>query len=735
MIRVSAMFFFLVTLVITIGWITFPFLAPPIVTWQLQDYDWSVDHIAFQRPSGSTIHVVHLSATDMGGSYTLEAGNIVLRTDLTYIDNLSVEIEHMKISLLPSQSAEPIDLAEILTNYQSIFPLLVPQGEVQTLEFCLSSAECLSGGLEWFTEGENVMVQLAGKHFNLQLDLGRQYANVNIHSRGHRPLDADLSLNWSDRSILNVSGQIEARGNAWWDYLPLQLPEPLLLQTESSAVQLDLSLPLTGYESVQAIVNSATGTIDFTHTGSWNWDMEAFNLHSDMPFSTSINIQDGQLQTRLNQPYVIQAVMAGTAAAVTTLPEGLVCSISVSPLLVECDLNKLASSTSLTDYQYVTQSHINSGRLAMVPGKAIELQAELDFTMLEQDHQLISALIHVTLDGQQLALVSDKMRIDQLDVQRLEIQHNLETSSGLLKFESLNDASAFEHWTEIPCTGQIGVSQQLTWQGPFDIPPEQWQMKTLTDIVVTGLNTEIDGIGFKGGKITAALSGWPLLKTTNPVRMQWQLIDPGIPVTETNMHFNVLVDPLAQDFSIQGVSAEFNSLGGSITSDEFHFDYASGKGEFIAILHSLDLMQVLALEEEDFYSEGKLIGQLPVQFDNGQISISSGRVETIAPGGLIQYKPGDSVRDLAKTNSQMNMVLDTLVNFHYDSLISDVSYSSDDVLRIDTALKGKNPDFEEGRQINFNLSIEEDIAALLESLRLGENVSRRLDNSLLENEK
>ena len=80
----------------------------------------------------------------------------------------------------------------------------------------------------------------------------------------------------------------------------------------------------------------------------------------------------------------------------------------------------------------------------------------------------------------------------------------------------------------------------------------------------------------------------------------------------------------------------------------------------------------------------------------------------------------------------MSKVLDTLSNFHYDSLSSEVNYSSDTVLKLNTALKGRNPDYENGRSINFNLNIEEDIAALLESLRLKQDVSRRVDKSFNE---
>jgi hypothetical protein len=74
----------------------------------------------------------------------------------------------------------------------------------------------------------------------------------------------------------------------------------------------------------------------------------------------------------------------------------------------------------------------------------------------------------------------------------------------------------------------------------------------------------------------------------------------------------------------------------------------------------------------------------------------------------------------------MALVVDTLKNFRYDMLKSKVDFGTDGILHLSASLAGSNPDFEGGRRINFNLDVEENIAALLESLRLSEDITNRV---------
>ena len=78
----------------------------------------------------------------------------------------------------------------------------------------------------------------------------------------------------------------------------------------------------------------------------------------------------------------------------------------------------------------------------------------------------------------------------------------------------------------------------------------------------------------------------------------------------------------------------------------------------------------------------------------------------------------------------MTTVLDALEDFHYNLLTSDITFSDAGKLHLKTALRGYNPAFENGRIINFNLDIEEDINALLASLRLSREIEDRVDQRI-----
>jgi hypothetical protein len=77
---------------------------------------------------------------------------------------------------------------------------------------------------------------------------------------------------------------------------------------------------------------------------------------------------------------------------------------------------------------------------------------------------------------------------------------------------------------------------------------------------------------------------------------------------------------------------------------------------------------------------------------------------------------------------QTKIVLETLSDFQYDSLAVLLSYSPEGNLIANTTLLGRNPAYEAGRDIRFNLSVEQNISTLLRSLRLSEDVERKIQD-------
>jgi hypothetical protein len=76
----------------------------------------------------------------------------------------------------------------------------------------------------------------------------------------------------------------------------------------------------------------------------------------------------------------------------------------------------------------------------------------------------------------------------------------------------------------------------------------------------------------------------------------------------------------------------------------------------------------------------------------------------------------------------MQVVLHALGNFHYDVLQVGAQYAENGTLHLRARLEGKNPDQKKSPPIHLNLTVQENIPALLKSLRL----VNQLENSVRE---
>ncbi len=78
---------------------------------------------------------------------------------------------------------------------------------------------------------------------------------------------------------------------------------------------------------------------------------------------------------------------------------------------------------------------------------------------------------------------------------------------------------------------------------------------------------------------------------------------------------------------------------------------------------------------------------------------------------------------MGQANPGMKLVTDALEDFHYDLLDGSVDYTTSGTLQLGLRLHGQNPAIEQGRPINFNINLQEDVPSLLASLQLTDKVN------------
>ena len=140
-------------------------------------------------------------------------------------------------------------------------------------------------------------------------------------------------------------------------------------------------------------------------------------------------------------------------------------------------------------------------------------------------------------------------------------------------------------------------------------------------------------------------------------------------------------------------------------------------------VQGLELEQLFILyPTEGLAGAGTLDGFLPLQVSPQGISIEQGQLQARQPGGRLQFDSA-RIRALGRSNPTMQLVTQSLEDFRFTTLSSQVDYDQQGKLNLALRLEGQNPAIEQGRPIHFNINLEEDIPTLLASLQLTDKVS------------
>ncbi|MBD8511187.1 YdbH domain-containing protein [Photobacterium sp. CAU 1568] len=136
-------------------------------------------------------------------------------------------------------------------------------------------------------------------------------------------------------------------------------------------------------------------------------------------------------------------------------------------------------------------------------------------------------------------------------------------------------------------------------------------------------------------------------------------------------------------------------------------------------IQSLNLKKLMDLfNPEDVELTGTLDGLLPIRIVNGNPVIEKGALFSRSPGGVLRYKEGANIDENVRAGGENSLKVITRIlrNYQYDSLAVDIDYSKEGQLNASARFKGRNPHFQNGRPVNINLNIEDDIPALIKTL-------------------
>lgn len=199
---------------------------------------------------------------------------------------------------------------------------------------------------------------------------------------------------------------------------------------------------------------------------------------------------------------------------------------------------------------------------------------------------------------------------------------------------------------------------------------------------------------------------------TAPLQLTLAELDVGLPLRQLSASLQLQADGRLRIDSLDG-----ELLGGSIAMQDQHYDFSTDDNALTLRFDGLRLDQLLALTQyQDLAVSGAVSGEVPLHVSDGRIEVADGTLVALQPGGSIHYL-GDLGAGQAAAN--LDLVRQALSNYQFDSLQSSIDYSPAGELLLSMQLQGFNPELENGRRVNLNLNLSDNIPALLQSLQAG----------------
>ena len=200
--------------------------------------------------------------------------------------------------------------------------------------------------------------------------------------------------------------------------------------------------------------------------------------------------------------------------------------------------------------------------------------------------------------------------------------------------------------------------------------------------------------------------------------------NPGIPLGPLQLkgrYSAALQTPTSGQLQLQ--QAETLIMGGHLKLAPGQWNLADDPLLFALQVQRLELEQLLILyPTEGLAGTGTLDGHLPLHISHQGVTIEQGQLSARKPGGQLQFH-SERIRALGRSNPAMQLVTQSLEDFRFTTLSSQVDYNQQGTLLLAMRLEGQNPAIEQGRPIHFNIRLEEDIPTLLASLQLTDKVS------------
>ncbi|GAA0693195.1 hypothetical protein GCM10009104_20610 [Marinobacterium maritimum] len=378
-------------------------------------------------------------------------------------------------------------------------------------------------------------------------------------------------------------------------------------------------------------------------------------------------------------------------------------------------------------------------QLSVTAGKLVRPQYPLklslpDIRLKPEHHPAVNLSVQTELQlDRERRLVSGQARIDsrQLPLHLTLNGHIEDNLKGQIQFQLPNADlkalhTALTPWLPSDLKPLDIVRGSLNVQGTAHIDGSQWSLDARPTIhhadLIWDEHTRVSDIN-----LTQRLR----LNSAGQLRSSGQLeidhTDSGIRVFGPRLDYDLSL-PAKGTPRLSLSSFSLSALDGIIAVPPLSFNPLHPVIDTRIAVSTLELERMLELyPQEGLYGSGVLGGALPLKINGSQLSINQGQLVSQGEGGVIRYQPTPEVQLMGQQNPGIQLALSALTDFRFDLLDLTLDYTPSGDAIMKARLKGQNPGWQQGRPVDLNLNIEENLLDLLRTLRLTDNVTDAID--------
>jgi len=536
----------------------------------------------------------------------------------------------------------------------------------------------------------------------------------------------------------------ELFGNTSITQLSLVLDNPssqLQISSESDLVSnaIHLRLPLT----VQGDIATSTGEIQLALSeiyGSGSWTLEDATSQSEHSFEntqlhctsfTSCDIQSDWQSTLISWRY--GEYFGGNTSATAPLrfnysnDEMRVAAGLVKILVPSVRTSAKSAISELTTNLQLEEVEFRVGDVVSGGLTFSSSKFRLDNSIADISNPAYSGKLQLEKDTLTGVLEID---LDQRLRLGIGLQHFFLRDTG----DVVLQLAAYEFTEALPLTtlitpkelkadvvsGQIEGLANISWSkqlddswrfgGPIALKVDQLS-GYYADYFFVDLNTDLFA------EATTPLG----IQVSNPASASLSRIDIGLPLEDLSWQyrFNTLTG------EVQIIDFDTDLLDGKLNIASANYNSAGDPQQVDVVLADLRVGSLIELAEyPGLEADGLISGYLPFIIEGDTISVQKGLVGALKPGGSIRYTPDGAT---PSSNQSLQLINDALSNYQYQTMNTEVFYSEDGELLLSVQLQGRNPDMNNGQEINLNVNITDNIPSLLKSLQASRVITDELE--------